>query len=145
MPSPTENKDMVRRFIDAQSANRLDEAWAMVDPSGSWWSLTERREISMADYIALWEKLITAQFPGGLVLEIHHITAEEDRVAVRAESHGTMDNGTPYNNVYFFQFDIGEDGRIVKGWEHGDTYHVRNTLRARHLESIPASGGGLAR
>jgi uncharacterized protein len=139
MPTPAENKDMVRRFIDAQSRGSLEEAWAMLDRSGSWWSLTERREISIEAYIGLWEKLITAQFPSGLVLEISDMTAEENRVAVRAESHGTMDNGVPYNNIYFFQFEIDDQGRITKCYEHGDTHHVRNTLRARHLDSIPAA------
>jgi len=139
MPTPAQNKELVRSFIEAQSENRMDDAWAMLNRSGSWWSLTERREISIEDYIGLWEKLITAQFPGGLVLDIHDMTAEDNRVAVRAESHGTLDNGIPYNNIYFFQFEIDDAGKIVKCHEHGDTHHVRNTLRARHLDSIPAS------
>lgn len=139
MPTAAENKALVRAFIQAQSEGRMDDAWAMLNPSGSWWSLTERREISIKDYIALWDKLITAQFPDGLVLEIDEIVADGDKVAVRAASHGTLDNGVAYNNIYFFLFEIDEAGRIVRCHEHGDTHHVRTTLRARHLDSLPAS------
>ncbi|MDB5680309.1 MAG: hypothetical protein JWO16_114 [Sphingomonas bacterium] len=139
MSNVERNKDIVTRFMTAQSEGRMADAWAMLDRSGSWWSLTERRAISIGDYIQLWEKLITAQFPNGLPITITDMTAEHNRVAVRAESRGTMDNGVPYNNLYFFQYEIGDDGRIVKAYEHGDTHHVRTTLRARHAETLVAT------
>jgi uncharacterized protein len=124
------NKRLVETFIAAQSAGRLEDAWSMLDPAGTWWTLTERREVPIATYIELWNTLITRQFPDGLVLELKEITAEGDRVAARAESHGVMDNGVPYNNIYFFQFRIADD-KIIQAWEHSDTHHVWNTLRSR--------------
>jgi hypothetical protein len=133
------NKRLVETFIAAQSEGRLEDAWSMLDPGGTWWMLTERREVPISRYIDLWNELITKQFPDGLVLELKQVTAEGDYVAARAESHGVMDNGVAYNNIYFFQFRIVGD-KIVQAWEHGDTHHVWNTLRSRHQSAAVAPG-----
>jgi ketosteroid isomerase-like protein len=130
------NKRLVESFIAAQSEGRLEDAWRLLDPAGTWWMLTERRAVPIARYIELWNTLITRQFPNGLVLELKELTAEDDRVTARAESHGVMDNGVAYNNIYFFQFRIAGD-KIVQAWEHGDTHHVWNTLRSRHAPPPP--------
>jgi ketosteroid isomerase-like protein len=128
------NKRLVETFIAAQSAGRLDDAWSMLDPDGTWWMLTERRAVPIATYVDLWNTLITQQFPDGLVIELKEVTAEGEYVAARAESHGVMDNGVAYNNIYFFQFRIVGD-KIVQAWEHGDTQHVWNTLRSRQTSA----------
>jgi ketosteroid isomerase-like protein len=132
------NRKLVETFIAAQSEGRLEDAWSMLDPNGTWWMLTERREVPIAHYIDIWNRLITKQFPDGLVLELKEITAEGAYVAARAESHGVMDNGVAYNNIYFFQFRIVGD-KIVQAWEHSDTHHVWNTLRSRHKSQPSAS------
>ncbi|MFF3872190.1 nuclear transport factor 2 family protein [Streptomyces sp. NPDC001978] len=128
------NKAIILDFLAAQSDGRLSDAGKVVDPNGSWWMLTERRTATIGEYYALWEKLITNQFPDGLRLDVLDATAEDDRVAVRVESRGVMDDGTDYNNIYFFQFQL-RDGLIVRAWEHGDTAHVWKTLRRRHSDA----------
>jgi ketosteroid isomerase-like protein len=123
------NKDLVARFIQAQSDGDLAQAWSMLDPEGTWWVLTERRLIGISEYTELWDRLITKQFPFGLKLTILDMVAECDKVAVRAESNGMTRDGLHYNNIYFFQFQIAAD-RIVSAWEHSDTDHVWQVLRA---------------
>lgn len=123
------NKTLITEFIKAQSEGNLEQAWSMLDHSGTWWVLTERRLIDISDYVKLWDRLITRQFPDGLRLEILDMVAEGEKVAVRAQSDGTTADGRQYNNIYFFQFQI-RDGLIIRGWEHSDTDHVWRVLRA---------------
>ena len=56
----------------------------------------------------------------GLVPAIHHVTAEEDRVAVEWEGKCTLVSGAEYNNQYHFLLFI-RDGRVCKLKEYLDT------------------------
>ena len=58
------------------------------------------------------------------------MTAEDDRVAVEAESKAKLVNGTLYHNRYHFLF-VVRDGRIHAVKEYLDTLHVMNALGAR--------------
>jgi len=49
------------------------------------------------------------------------MTAEDDRVAVLADSDGELVNGGRYDNTYHFLFQL-RGGLITKVWEYGDTY-----------------------
>ena len=51
-------------------------------------------------------------FPGGMRIVIHTMTAEEDRVAVEAESFATHMSGAPYHNHYHF-FMRFRDGKLT--------------------------------
>ncbi len=125
-----QNKRVVTAFIDDLSANRYDEAWALVRPDAELWILTERRVISPAQYAEMYDQLITTRFvEAGVKITIEQLTAEEDRVAARCESYGEMKNGRVYNNLYHFLFQL-EDGLIVKLWEFSDSHHARTVLRA---------------
>ena len=56
------------------------------------------------------------------------MTAEGERVALEAESHGTHKSGKKYNNHYHFLFRI-RDGKIAEIREYADTAHARDVLR----------------
>ena len=51
-------------------------------------------------------------FPGGMRIVIHSITAEEDRVAIEAESFATHVSGAPYHNHYHFFMRL-RDGKLI--------------------------------
>ena len=49
--------------------------------------------------------------PGGMEPTIQSVTAEDDRVVVEFEGHGTLINGEPYGNQYCMVF-LLRDGKI---------------------------------
>ena len=59
-------------------------------------------------------------FVGGVEVTFGAITAEDDRVAVEAETRGTMPDGRVYTNVYHYLFTF-RDGRILRVKEYMDT------------------------
>jgi len=66
-------------------------------------------------------------FPDGFEFTIHAMTAEDDRVAVEAESHARHVSGKPYNNHYHFLF-RWRDGQLVELKEYMDTEHVTDVI-----------------
>ena len=66
-------------------------------------------------------------FPEGLIFTLYEMTAEGERVALEAESHGVHKSGRPYNNHYHFLFRI-RDGKIVEIKEYADTQHAHEVL-----------------
>lgn len=66
-------------------------------------------------------------FPEGLRFTIHDLTAEDDRVAVRAESYGKHVSGVIYNNHYHF-FMRYRDGKLVTLLEYMDTELITAVL-----------------
>jgi hypothetical protein len=65
--------------------------------------------------------------PNGIEISIGAITAEDDRVAVEAESKATLVNGALYHNRYHFLF-VVRDGRIHAVKEYLDTLHALSAL-----------------
>lgn len=63
-------------------------------------------------------------FPHGLRMTVTGITAELQRVAVEAQSHGTTVDGKTYENCYHFLFEFDHAGKIVRLREYMDTAHV---------------------
>jgi hypothetical protein len=66
-------------------------------------------------------------FPEGLRFTIHALTAERDRVAIEAESHGKHVSGKIYNNKYHFVL-RARGGKIVEWREYMDTMHANDVL-----------------
>ena len=66
-------------------------------------------------------------FPQGLIFTLYEMTAEGERVALEAESHGLHTSGKTYNNHYHFLFRI-RDGKIAEIREYADTAHARDVL-----------------
>jgi uncharacterized protein len=52
------------------------------------------------------------------------IIAEDDQVAMEAESYGELKNGRIYNNQYHIRLRI-RDGKITEAREYLDTQHVQ--------------------
>ena len=59
-------------------------------------------------------------FVGGVDVTFGAITAEDDRVAVEAETRGVMPDGRVYTNVYHYLFTF-RDGKILRVKDYLDT------------------------
>lgn len=66
-------------------------------------------------------------FPEGIDFTITNTTAQDDRVAVEAISHGKHSSGKIYNNYYHFFLRI-RDGKIIVLKEYCDTEHVTDVM-----------------
>ena len=66
-------------------------------------------------------------FPQGIRFVIHNLTAEEDRVAIEAESFANHVSGKYYNNKYHFFMRL-KDGKVTELKEYMDTEMVTEVL-----------------
>ncbi len=70
---------------------------------------------------------VLESFPEGLSYTIHHMTAEDDRVAVEATGEGTHVSGKYYTNHYHFLF-VWRDGKLLQLKEYMDTETVTDVI-----------------
>ena len=126
------NKRLVRDFLDHYAGGRYDAALAMLAPDAKWWLPGHPDEFPAAGWVdkAAVERRLASNLkllPHGLEISVGAMTAEEDRVAVEAESKATLVNGRFYHNRYHFLF-VLRDGRIQVVKEYLDTLHAMAAL-----------------
>jgi ketosteroid isomerase-like protein len=126
------NKKTVLDFLGHYAAGRYDVALAMLAPDSQWWLPGHPDEFPAAGWVdkATVEKRLASNLkllPNGLEITTGAITAEEDRVAIEAESKATLVNGRLYHNRYHFLF-VLRGGSIVAVKEYLDTLHAKEAL-----------------
>jgi ketosteroid isomerase-like protein len=124
-----ENKQMARDFFAA--LNRADTAaiaGMYADDAVLWTagSMPFSGTHNKAQAVKLAQAILSA-FPDGLTLTIKGLTAEDERVAIEAESHGRHISGKMYNNQYHFLMII-RDGKVATFKEYMDTMHANEVL-----------------
>tara|TARA_A100001037_G_scaffold218089_1_gene195923 strand:+ start:378 stop:830 length:453 start_codon:yes stop_codon:yes gene_type:complete len=128
-PNLTENKNLVISFWEAFSKGDAAEAMSHMHEDGSWW-IQGNTDISgfytKAEYAALIEG-VGQNTENGIQVVLKEITAEENRVAVEATSHGLLNNGKIYNNTLHLQHVI-KDNQLFSVREYLDTKHVQETF-----------------
>lgn len=140
MESITDSKDVALAWlracltVDEQRLLELThdecEFFLIGDLPGSGWKSRE-------EWLAGWRAVIPV-LPRPLVITVGAVTAEEDRVAVEAETLGAVADGKTYNNQYHFFFRI-QDGKVREFKEYFDTLHVFHTFA---IETVRGTGNG---
>ena len=123
------NKQVVRRFWDAFSTKRLQDAFDLLSEDATWWiggELPISGTYTKQKFVELARGILT-EFPGGVVVTPTVMTAEDDRVAMEATSYGERVNGRVYRNFYHFQH-VLRDGKLVAVREYLDTDHANRIL-----------------
>lgn len=64
---------------------------------------------------------------GKMTVTVKQITAQDDRVAIEAESYARLESGAIYNNFYHFLFQVDGD-RVARLHEYADTKHAFDVL-----------------
>lgn len=114
----TEDFTMVRPLAAAMQSSSLAAS-----------SLTAH-SLPRAKALRLFANVADVAEGGRLEILIHTVTAEDDRVAVEAESRGVNGrNGRTYNNHYHFLFRVRE-GRVCELREYQDTLHAYDVWEA---------------
>jgi uncharacterized protein len=132
--SMEENKRLVLDFLGHYAAGRYPAALAMLADDARWWLPGHPEEFPAAGWVdkATVERRLAANLkllPHGLEITTGAITAEDDRVAIEAESRARLVDGRLYHNRYHFLF-VLRDGRIAVVKEYLDTLHAREALGA---------------
>ena len=124
-----ENKAIVQQWFDALNAGDVDALKSLYTDTTIVWTAgsTSISGEKSAQHLLQTAGEVLALFPEGLQFSVQQVTAEENRVAVAAESHGKHVSGDIYHNLYHFLLSI-EDGKIVYVKEYMDTEHMKNVL-----------------
>jgi ketosteroid isomerase-like protein len=130
--SLADNKQTAKAFLEHAFSGRMDAAIAMLTDDVRWWVIGDPAFLRVAGEKdrAKSEKLLRGlarAIPEGMRVELHGMTAEDDRVAVEAEGWGIWHNGRPYHNRYHILLRV-RGGSVCEIHEYMDTLHVYQTL-----------------
>lgn len=124
-----ENVAVMRRFFDAM--NTGDVATIIDSYADDGRCVTMGRTLISGSFdksqIAMAAGRIYEAFPEGVRFVIHDITAQDDRVAIEAESFARHVSGQDYNNQYHFLARL-RDGKIREFKEYCDTQHISDVI-----------------
>lgn len=123
------NKILVTRFWEVFTSGNYDAVLAMLTDDATWWvggTTALSGTYSKSEFAKLVGN-IASMAPKGLRVTPKLLTAEDDRVAVEAESHAEINNGRTYRNIYHFMMII-RDGKFSAVREYLDTEHVTATF-----------------
>jgi ketosteroid isomerase-like protein len=114
------NRAVVLSFLEVLGRGNVDGAFALTAPSLQWFNLSSRAFTPREEMKAMIAWAFDEVLAGPIRLEVDHVTAEDDRVAVMSRGFGTTKRGDAYNNMYHFLFRVN-DGLIDTVWEYNDT------------------------
>jgi len=129
MSSLADNKATVLRYFDILSHSDFDALMDIYDDSmrlhvpgdtlisGSFGKAELAKSASE----------VLGAFPQGLAFTVTGMTAEDDKVAVQAESYGIHVSGKTYDNKYHFLITV-RDGKIFESREYMDTQLVTDVI-----------------
>lgn len=128
------NKRLVLAFLGHYAAGRYAAALDMLADDCLWWLPGHPDEFpaaGSADKETVKRRLAAnlKLLPHGLEITTGAMTAEDDRVAIEAETRATLVNGRVYHNRYHFLF-VVRDGQFVLVKEYLDTLHAKEALSA---------------
>jgi uncharacterized protein len=116
------NKQTALRFLRSLETGA---EFALLAEDARWW-IQGHGFLSLAEFRALVERVASTKAPS--VMHIHHVTAEEDRVAIECDGKGRLHDGRVFENTYHFLIFV-RDGLIREVHEHFDTAYAREVLR----------------
>ena len=127
--STEQNKQTVIDFFDQMSNGNVKGFVDLYHDGGAVWTSGNTLISGTQKTSAIREFAggIYDAFPEGLKFKINSMTAEDDRVAVEAESEGMHVSGVKYQNFYHFLF-ILKDSKVLLLKEYMDTEKVTDIL-----------------
>ncbi len=116
-------RKLVETFFAALSSGNMPDD--LLTPDMTAWT-TLSGSTDKAGYQGM-VKLLGTLCARPLTFSIRSVTAEEDRIAVEADSEGTLINGEEYRNTYVFILRV-RDGRIASVAEHFNAIIVKEKM-----------------
>ena len=118
------NKRTAIALLEASGKHDGETFAALMHPEATYWTLGkphlfdycgEKSREEICAYMAT-----PSIFVGGVETTFGDITAEGDRVAVEAQTRGTLPDGRVYTNMYHYLFTF-RDGKVWRVKEYLDT------------------------
>lgn len=120
-----DNKNIVNEYFDAVNRGNEEDISNLLTDDFVFMSMYRKPE-----YLRFkWNKerfvaqagIMSSQMKKPIVVTPGTMTAEDDRIAVEAESYGEMKNGKIYDNIYHFLFKL-RNGKITEVREYSCSY-----------------------
>ena len=115
-----QNRATALKMVASLGGGKPDQS--LFAPDAEWW-IPGYGAFGNRDFLAFAEAFTDKLVGNRSNLTVEGITAEGDRVAIEAVSHGKMTNGKTYNNTYHYLF-IFENGKIRMAKLYNDTLHA---------------------
>lgn len=118
------NKRIAMEFLEASAAHDGERFANLLCEDATYWTCGKPHlfdycgEKSRAEIVAYISS--PSIFTDGAKVKFGAITAEDDRVAIEAETYGELADGRIYTNVYHYLLTF-RDGRILRVKEYLDT------------------------
>ncbi len=123
------NKAVARQFLDDMSNGNVQAIVDAYAEDGRVHTMGQTLISGVFDKetIKQFAGQVLGAFPQGIKFTINQLTAEDDRVAIEAESYGMHVSGRPYANKYHFLMRL-RDGKVIDFKEYMDTEMVTDIL-----------------
>jgi ketosteroid isomerase-like protein len=121
-----ENRALALRMVASLGGGKPDQS--LFHPQAEWW-VPGQGWFPNDKFLAFAEAFTDKLVGNRSNLTVEGVTAEGDRVAIEAVSHGQMTNGKIYNNTYHYLF-VFEDGKIRKAKLYNDTLHAAEVQKS---------------
>jgi ketosteroid isomerase-like protein len=110
------NKDTAWSYFQCLNDKRIDDAIALLDDDGSFWSLRTQKRTPTREQTQ-YLRASTAHIP--IQFALHNAVEDGDQVALEISSHAELDDGFVYDNLYCFVIQM-RDGKIFEVREYLD-------------------------
>lgn len=128
------NVDVAWSYFDHLNEGRVEDAIAVLDPAGTWWTCGSRRERTMAEHIELFPSVLQVVPMRYELLRGHDAG---DVAVLEMSSHADLSGGRRFNNVYAFVVTVREQ-RLRHVREYNDTAHLLEV--APDIKAMYAAG-----
>jgi ketosteroid isomerase-like protein len=129
------NKRIVLELMENLSDGRWDAAFDALTDDAVWWVPPMPQPLTKAQFRAVCLQAHRI-YKGKPKTIPKRITAEEDRVALEAESDADLINGNHYHNHYHYLF-VLRGGKVCEAKEYMDTKHAAEAFG----DLLPAGKG----
>lgn len=131
------NRENALAVLQAISRGDSESLFRMYAPDARFWQIGKHlKSAGWHDMEATGRMAakVFARFASPPEMTVLATTAEGDRVAIEAESHGRLVDGRPYENQYHFLIRFDADGKVVEFKEYLDTLYAFEALYDRKTD-----------
>jgi len=129
MSQDQDNISIVTEFFEKFSSGDVEATMAMMSDDATWWvagTMPISGTYDKAQFTELLSGVLTT-CKQPIKIDPRVFTAQDDRVAVEAESYTETNEGRIYNNEYHFLVRV-RNGQIASVKEYLDTMHANQVL-----------------
>jgi ketosteroid isomerase-like protein len=120
------NVELAKKLLTAVGRSDIATLQELMTEDATWWSLGQGKREEGVDrdiFLDGFDQAMGRLFSSPVEFEIVGITANEERVAIEANSLATLANGGTYANLYHFLLEF-RAGRVYRVREYTDTAYM---------------------